>query len=83
MNMDRAIFDLNVSVEAASLYILLCALMDGGLAPTLENAFQRWGGDEESLLVAAQELIERCVLACPFPIPKEMHLHPSTRDRWC
>src|SRR5208283_2703862 len=62
MNMDRAIFDLKVSVEAASLYILLCALMDGGQAPTLENALQKWTGTEESLLTAAQELIGRCVI---------------------
>jgi hypothetical protein len=83
MNMDRAIFDLNVSVEATSLYILLCALMDGGQPPTLENALLKWTGTEESLLTAAQELIKRCVIAAAIPIPKQMHLHPSTRDRWC
>jgi len=83
MNMDRAIFDLKVSVEAASLYILLCALMDGGQAPTLENALQKWTGTEESLLTAAQELIGRCVITGPVPIPKDVHLHPNTRDRWC
>ncbi len=62
MNMDRAIFDLKVSVEATSLYILLCALMDGGQAPTLENARQKWTGTEESLLAAAQELVRKCVI---------------------
>jgi len=81
--MDRAIFDINVSIEAASLYIMLCALMDGGQAPTLENALPKWAGTEESLLEAAKELIKRGVINCPFPIPKEMHLHPTTRDRWC
>jgi hypothetical protein len=83
MNMDRAIFDLKVSVEAASLYILLCALMDGRQEPTLENARQKWTGNEESLLTAAQELIGRCVITGIVPIPKDMHLHPNTRDRWC
>ena len=83
MNMDRAIFDLKVSVEATSLYILLCALMDGGQPPTMENALLKWTGTEESLLTAAQELIKRCVISAAVPIPKEMHLHPSTRDRWC
>lgn len=81
--MDRAIFDLNVSVEATSLYILLCALMDGGQAPSLENAFPKWTGTEESLLTAAQELIARCVITGSVPIPRDMHLHPTTRDRWC
>ncbi len=83
MNMDRAIFDLKVSVEATSLYILLCALMDGGQAPTLENALLKWTGTEESLLAAAHELIGRGIIAGRIPIPKDMHLHPSTRDKWC
>ena len=32
--MDRAIFDLDASVEATSLYIILCSLMDAGQALT-------------------------------------------------
>lgn len=83
MNMDRAIFDLKVSVEATSLYILLCALMDGGQAPTLENARQKWTGTDESLLTAAQELVRRCVITGNVPSEKDMHLHPNTRDKWC
>lgn len=83
MNMDRAIFDLEISVEATSLYILLCALMDSGQAPTLENALIKWTGSEQSLLRAAHELIERCIVAGTVPVPKDKHLHPNTRDRWC
>ncbi|MGD0398532.1 MAG: hypothetical protein ABSC04_06420 [Syntrophobacteraceae bacterium] len=83
MNMDRAIFDLKISVEAASLYIVLCALMDAGQPPTLENARLKWTGTDESLLTAAQELVRRCVITGNVPIPEDMHLHPLTRDRWC
>lgn len=83
MNMDRAIFDLKASVEATSLYILLCALMDVGQAPTLENALQKWTGTEQSMHTAVRELIERCVLSGVLPIPKDKHLHPNTRDKWC
>jgi len=83
MNMDRAIFDLKISVEAISLYILLCALMDGAQPPTLENALHKWTGTEESLLAAARELIGRCIITGVVPIPMEMHLHPNPRDRWC
>ena len=83
MNMDRAVFDLKISVEATSLYILLCALMDAGEAPTLENASLKWTGTEEALAEAARELIERCVVAGVIPTPKDMHLHPNSRDRWC
>ena len=83
MNMDRAIFDIELSVEATSLYILLCALMDGGEPPTLENALPKWAGTEESLLNAAHELIGRCIISGTLPIPPNMHLHPRTRDWWC
>ena len=83
MNMDRAIFDVKMSVEAISLYILLCALMDGEQPPTLENALPKWSGTEESLLAAAEELIGRCIINGVIPIPRDMHLHPNTRDRWC
>ena len=83
MNMDRAIFDLKISVEATSLYILLCALMDAGEDPTLENASSKWTGTQESLEQAARELIERGVIAGLVPTPKDMHLHPNSRDRWC
>ncbi len=83
MNMDRSIFDMKASVEATSLYILLCALMDGGLAPTLENAMMKWTGSEETLMAAAEELIRRGIIAGRVPVPKEMHLHPNTPDKWC
>ncbi len=82
MNMDRAIFDLRASVEATSLYILLCALMDSGDPPTLELALQKWAGTEESLIAAAEELISRSVIVARTPIPKDMHLHPTTHDKW-
>ena len=83
MNMDRAIFELNITVEATSLYILLCALMDAGAEPTLENASGKWTGTEEALVEAARELIERCIIAGVVPTPQDMHLHPNGRDHWC
>ncbi|MDR3556181.1 MAG: hypothetical protein P4L55_15625 [Syntrophobacteraceae bacterium] len=82
MHMDRAIFDLKISVEATSLYILLCALMDAGEDPTLDNAATKWTGTRETLEQAARELIERCVVAGVVPPPPDMHLHPNRPDRW-
>ena len=38
MHMDRAIFDMNLSVAATSLYILLCSLQDEEREPTLNTA---------------------------------------------
>lgn len=83
MNMDRAIFELNASIEATSLYILLCALMDQGRPPTIEEALPKWAGTEESLIAAVEELIGRCVILCALPVPKTRHLHLTTRDKWC
>jgi hypothetical protein len=83
MNMDRAIFDLNISVEATSLYILLCALMDAGEDPTLQNASVKWTGTKEALDTAARELIERGIVAGAVPTPNDMHLHPNSREHWC
>ena len=83
MNMDRAIFELDASVEATSLYIILCALMDQGVAPTLDQARPKWSGAEESLVAAAEELVRRGVLHAGLPIRPDAHLHPTTRDQWC
>ena len=47
MEMDRAIFELNAGVEATSLYILICALMDEGKAVTLENVRRQWTGSDD------------------------------------
>jgi hypothetical protein len=83
MNMDRAIFEMQLSVEATSLYILLCALIDQGAPPTLEEAIRRWTGTEDSMMAAVEELVKRCILNLSLPVPKDIHLHPTTRDRWC
>ncbi|MGV8075294.1 MAG: hypothetical protein AB2L11_12150 [Syntrophobacteraceae bacterium] len=81
--MDRAIFDLNSSMEATSLYILLCALLDSGAIPTLNLARARWNGDEESLKKAAEELIQRGVLENRPPISddKPLTINPSCKWR--
>ena len=81
--MDRAIFDLDASVEATSLYIILCSLMDVGQAPTVDHARARWNGTEQSLFAAAEELVRRGVLNVELPIRADMHLHPTMRDQWC
>lgn len=82
MNMDREIFNLKVSTEATSFYIIVCALMDQGIPPTLPEVRARWTSTEESLIAAAEELVKRGVLNSPIPVPEDMHLHPTTRDWW-
>lgn len=80
--MDRAIFDLNASVEATSLYILICALMDQGEPPSLNNAQVKWNGTRESLEAAADELLQLGVLEVVPPFTPDKHLHISPRTNW-
>jgi hypothetical protein len=80
--MDRAIFDLNASVEATSLYILLCALYDEGRAATLENARDRWNGGEENLFEAARELMKRGVIEEAHPLDEGTPLRITPRHEW-
>jgi hypothetical protein len=82
MQMDQEIFKLGLSVEATSLYILLCSVMDQGLEPTLENLRPRWAGGEEKLQKAVDELLRAGVIQGPAPRTEQDHLHPNPRDRW-
>lgn len=56
MHMDRAVFDLKMSVHAVSLYILICSLLDEGREVTLEAIKTQWPASEDALLKAAREL---------------------------
>ncbi|ROR02983.1 hypothetical protein [Desulfosoma caldarium] len=62
MQMDRAVFDLGMSVHAVSLYILICALADEGRDSTLEAVRGQWTASEDALWTAAKELERHKVL---------------------
>jgi hypothetical protein len=80
--MDRLIFELKASVQATSLYILMCAFLDQGEAPTLEQAKGRWNGDEESLIQAATELMGHGVLERANPVPMDLPLTIMPSEKW-
>ena len=82
MHMDRAIFELNAGVEATSLYILLCALLDQGESLTLNRARAQWNGDEKELFEAAAELVRRGVLSTAEPLAADNILIINPRDKW-
>lgn len=84
MYMDRAIFDLNASVGATSLYILICALLDQGEEHmTLDRAMVQWNGTWEELHTAALELIRRGVLSTSDSESEMGPLHVNSREKWC
>lgn len=80
--MDRAIFELNAGVEATSLYILLCALLDQGEDLTLNRARAQWNGDDEDLSAAAAELVRRGVLRAAEPLGGDTPLAVTPREEW-
>ena len=78
MHMDRAIFDLNTSVGATSLYILICALLDQGeQGITLDRVSVQWNGSREELHAAAEELVRRGVLT-----GGDGHFHVNSKEKW-
>lgn len=83
VQMDRAIFNLNASVEATSLYILLCAVEDQGAPLTLKEARTKWNGTAESLMAAAEELIRRGVMEAAAHLTDEAPLLINSKEKWC
>jgi hypothetical protein len=82
VHMDRAIFNLGTSVEATSLYILLCALLDQGESLTLDRAGVQWNGTREELKKAAEELAERGVLSASKPLTQDQPLQLNSPGEW-
>jgi hypothetical protein len=84
MHMDRNIFNLRVSVEATSVYILICSLLDQGQSPTLQQIRSLWNGTEDSLRRALLELMERQVLSSARDLPEDYPLavYPGNQWKW-
>jgi len=47
--MSQKIFSMNLDVEAVSLYLLCCAVMDAGAAITRTTLREKWNGTQEDL----------------------------------
>ena len=60
--MDQRIFNLGLTVEATSLYLLMVSLSDGGTVLTRANMEPFWNGSPEELSDALEELMGRKVL---------------------
>jgi len=80
--MDRAIFDMNLGLEATSLYILICALCDQGETPTMDRIRVQWNGSIEKLLEAAEELVHHGIADGSLPIRENEPLHINPREKW-
>ncbi|MBI9076101.1 MAG: hypothetical protein JEZ02_11880 [Desulfatibacillum sp.] len=56
--MDQRIFSLDLPVEAVSLYLLCCGLVDGGATVSAKNISAMWNGGPEDL-DNAQEVLDK------------------------
>lgn len=60
--MDRAIFNMGLSVETVSAYILCCHLADLGQPITLENLSPVWNGENLQLKNCLAELEQQNII---------------------
>lgn len=60
--MDRKIFEMSLSVEATSLYLLLVPLAEGGVPLNRDSALQFWNSSDDKLDDAIEELLARAVI---------------------
>jgi hypothetical protein len=84
MHMDRAIFNLKISIEATSAYLLLCALLDEARPSSMAEIRSLWNGAPESLERALEELLQRRVIERTL-LGTDDHryrVRPSREWRW-
>ncbi len=62
MLMDRTIFTMDLSLEATSVYILICSFVEGGAPATVESLGPFWNGPREALSSALGELRSRGIV---------------------
>jgi len=61
-SMSQKIFQLSLSVETTSLYILCCGLADNQRTISIKNMQKIWNGSEEALTEGLDELEKRNIL---------------------
>ena len=60
--MDQKIFNIGLSVESISVYLLCCSLVDVDLPVSTRNLMDRWNGTEKELLDGLDELGKRKII---------------------
>jgi len=60
--MNQQIFDLDLSVETVSVYLICCNLSDNDAAISTKNLSSMWNGTEALLIESLKDLEERKIL---------------------
>ncbi|MBW2252604.1 MAG: hypothetical protein JRF60_18765 [Deltaproteobacteria bacterium] len=61
-SMDQKIFNIGLSMETVSLYLLCCGLSDAGSTISKKNILEIWNGGEEELRDCLQTLEEKNII---------------------
>ena len=61
-SMSQKIFQLNLSVETTSIYILCCALADNQKPISVKNIQEIWNGSHQALVTGLENLEKRNIL---------------------
>ena len=61
-SMNQEIFNLDLSVETVSVYLICCNLSDNNTVISTKNLSSMWNGAEESLIEGLKDLEERNIL---------------------
>lgn len=81
-SMDRHIFNLNLSVEATSAYIIVTSLAEENAPPTLEALQGRWSKSSHELDQALEELLGRNILQQRTGPDKAAMFYPNPSSLW-
>ena len=80
--MDRKIFNLNLSVEATSAYILISNLAESGTPITIESAGTFWNDTPDALVSALEELKHHCIIVEVLDANQMRQYYLNSSDRW-
>jgi hypothetical protein len=80
--MDRRIFDLDLGVEAVSLYILITSVLGDHVAPTGDIIASKWTSTPEILDRSLDELIDRQVIVKRIGPTDEPCYYPQPASLW-
>ena len=61
--MNQAIFNIGLSVETISVYLLVCGLTDAGRSVTTKNLTEVWNGTEAALDQGLQDLEDKHIIS--------------------
>jgi hypothetical protein len=60
--MNQDIFNLGLSVETVSVYLLCCSLADAGVVISIERLREIWNGGQDALMTALENLENRNII---------------------